>query len=135
MNPLADRLATTSNLRGLTEEQISIIIEVLTQMVFADGEFHIMERAGFRNQLLRLPWLAEKQTLADRAFQAAIEQAKENPEGGFQALSLKSADLLPQLEHRQELLEMAQSLAVSDGQLHPREAKLLESLKEALGLG
>ncbi len=133
-NKLADSLATDPALRTLDEDAIRAVIDLLARMVYADEQATLLERATFRDQLGRLPWIADKKAFSEAALSGALDAARDGGQAAFEASVETAATVLVDPAARVTVFRMAATMAWVDRELHPSEIAQLKAMATAFSI-
>jgi hypothetical protein len=130
---LANELKTDPTLKGLTEEQIEAVIDVLLLTIHADKQVAFMEEAEFEHMLYELPWIKDKEEKVEAYVKTATERIKElEDSAAFRAAAESAATKLVEQTVRDKVYEMASTLAGVDMEVNVEEQEILNVLAECL---
>lgn len=132
---VAKEFSSSLELRGLDDDQLRALIELLALTIHADSKVSPVEVAGFNHLFFDLDWLSDRQELVREHIPKAAERAAVDgdAEAGL-ALARSAAEQLRSAEIRSLVFRISASLAAIDQRLVLRENRALGWIAEAFDI-
>jgi len=131
---IAEQLGSDEVLKQLDRAQCEAIIDMLTLLVFADGEETFLEKTELEHLLHELPWALSNAAEVDAYRAESSARSKEAAAKGKEGLEAAAAQIASRLEGvdlRKKALKMAAQIAYADWDADHHEHLALHVVADA----